>query len=129
MKTQTKLAGLAFIGAALSAVSCSTLSQSGDFLECVTAANREECIIGKGMEKVVAYLADAKNIDSVQKADQFAAKWEKAQVIINQAHNWGFQVPESVKKTYNDTLSRVAKHKFFNSDHLKQVMANAQYLK
>lgn len=107
---------------ALSTTSCSWLS-------CLTSDNPEECVIGKGIESAIGYLADAKGIDSAEKADAFASKWGKVQIAISNAQSLGVKVPDAAKKAYNDTLSRIVKHNYFNSEHLKAAMANAQYIK
>ena len=102
---------------------------SCDYLSCLTAENPEECAIGKTMEKAVGYLADAKNIDSQEKAEKFASNWNKVQIAITNAQKLGVDVPENVKKTYNDTLARIVNHNYFNSPTLQTAMANAQYIK
>ncbi len=107
--------------ASLSVVSCS-------YLECLTASNMEECVIGKGLESAIGYLADAKQIDSQEKADSFASKWNKIQTAVEAAQSYGMDVPESAKKSYNNTLSRMQKHSYFNSPTLKSAMADAKYI-
>ena len=102
---------------------------SCDYLGCLTASNPEECAIGKTMEKAIGYLADAKNIDTQEKAEQFASNRSKVQTAITSAQKLGMDVPENVKKTYNDTLERIVKHNYFDSPTLKAAMANADYIK
>ena len=102
---------------------------SCDYLSCVMAQNPEECAIGKTMEKAVGYLADAKGIDTQEKAEKFASNWNKVQMAITSAQKLGMDVPENVKKAYNDTLERIVKHNYFDSPTLKAAMANADYIK
>ncbi len=109
-------------GAALALSSC-------DYLSCISAEKPEECAIGRALERVVTHLADAKNIDSQEKAEKFADNWEEVQKIISNAQAFGVDVPENVKKAYNDTLDRIVKHNYFDSPTLKTAMANAQYIK
>ena len=101
---------------------------SCDYLSCLTASN-PECAIGKSMEKAIGYLADAKGIDTQEKAEKFASNWNKVQMAITSAQKLGMDVPENVKKTYNDTLERIVKHNYFDSPTLKAAMANADYIK
>ncbi len=108
--------------ASLSVVSCG-------YLECLTAPNMEECIIGKALESAIGYLADANQINSQEEAEDFASKWSKAQSAVESAQSLGMDVPESVKKAYNNTLSRMQKHSYFNSPTLKKAMADAKYIK
>ncbi len=107
--------------ASLSVVSCG-------YLECLTASNMEECVIGKGLESAIGYLADAKQINSQEKAESFASKWNKIQTAVESAQSFGVDVPENVKKSYNDTLSRMQKHSYFNSATLQSAMADAKYI-
>ncbi len=109
--------------ASLSVVSCSNL---GAYLSCISADNPEECVIGKGIETAVTYLADANTIDSQEKADAFASKWSTVQTSIETAQNFGMDVPEAAKKAYNKTLTRMQKHSYFNSPTLEAAMKNAR---
>ncbi len=102
---------------------------SCDYLSCLTAENPEECAIGKTLEKAIGYLADAKNIDTAEKAEKFASNWNKVQIAITNAQSLKIDIPENVKKIYNDTLARIVKHNYFDSPTLKTAMQNAQYIK
>lgn len=108
----------------LSALSMSSCS----YLGCITADNPQECAAGKAIESAISYLADAKSIDSQEKAESFASKWSKVQSAISTAQSLGVDVPESAKKAYNDTLARIVKHNYFGSSTLKTAMQNAQYI-
>ena len=121
-KTAKQLACLLVASAgALSVSSC-------DYFSCLTAENTQDCVIGKSLEKAIAYLADGGNIDTAAKADSFASTWSKVQTIITNAQSFGVKMPDSVKTSYNDTLARMAKHNYFNSAHLKQAMASCKYI-
>ncbi len=110
-----------FAAAALTVTSC-------NYVECLLAENPQECAAGKAIESAIAYLADAKQIDSQEKADAFASKWNKIQTAMEGAQKLGVQVPESAKKTYNSTLTRMRKHNYFESPTLQSAMQDARMI-
>ena len=42
-------------------------------------------------------LADAKNIDTQEKAEKFASNWNRGQIAVTNAQKLGVDVPENVK--------------------------------
>ncbi len=108
--------------ASLSVVSC-------DYLGCLLAGNPEECLIGRGIETAVTHMTDASTIDNQAKAEAFASKWNTVQTSIETAQTFGFDVPEAAKKAYNDTLTRMQKHSYFNSPTLEAAMKDAKPIK
>lgn len=126
MKTKANTLALVLTAALVCVPSCQNF---GSYLECLTASNREECLIGKGIEQAVAYLADAKNLNSTEAADKFASRWSKIQTTVKTAQTLGVKIPDSVKKSYNETMVRIVKHKYFESESLRTAMKNAEFLK
>ncbi len=105
--------------ASLSVVSCG-------YLDCLSATNMEECMISKSVENAIGYLADSAQIDSKEKAAEFASTWSKVQTAVETAQKFGVKIPDSAKKAYNETLTRMKKHNYFGSEELRSAMSTAK---
>lgn len=120
MKKITTLLSVAAV--ALSVQSCS-------YLQCLTAENPQECAAGLAIdyavEKLVTNMSD---VDTAEKAEKLASRMDTLLTAIEAAQALKMDVPESAKKAYNNALSRIQKHNYFGSSHLRTAMQNARYL-
>ena len=126
------ISSLAVCAAAVNLTSCGGISWTS-YLKCVFApgdCTTEECLIGVAIDDAVTQIMTSlsEGVDTIEEAEDLGDTMNTLLTAIENAERLGVKVPSKAKEAYNKALTRIWKHNYFGSEHLRTALKDARLL-